>query len=191
MDQQTVFNSLKMQGPEAWLAYLHSFEESGRANGLSSQVIFHHAAPLAKHQRSLEWAEVAIRAAELASHGGSDTEREESLLNAMTLRSWFISQMGSRPAHLVLDKEIVIKWAMAALTLSIREVNDKAMSFWENLKRAKESSNSDEMHQVAKDAHQLRWIKHRLNIIKVLADCGELPRDSVFGDWLQLRESLP
>ena len=81
-----------MQGPEAWLAYLRSVEEAGPANGLSLKVIF----PLARHQKSLEWAEVAIRAAELDSRRGSDTEREESLLNAMTLRSWFISQMGSR-----------------------------------------------------------------------------------------------
>jgi len=85
-----------MQGPQAWLAYLRSFEEAGPANGLSLKVIFHHAAPLARHQKSLEWAEVAIRAAELDSRRGSDTEREESLLKAMTLRSWFISQMGSR-----------------------------------------------------------------------------------------------
>ena len=191
MDQQTAFNTLKMQGPLAWLAYLRNFEETGRANGLSLQVIFHHAAPLAKHQRSLDWAEVAIRAAELDSNSGSDTEREESLLSAMTLRSWFISQMGSRPGHFVLDKETVIQWAMAALTLSICEVKDRAMSFWENLKRAKESSNSDALQQTAKDAHQLRWIKHRLNIIKVLVDCGELPSDSVLGEWLQLRESLP
>jgi hypothetical protein len=30
-DQQSIFNSLKDEGPQAWLAYLRSFEEVNRS----------------------------------------------------------------------------------------------------------------------------------------------------------------
>jgi len=191
MAQQSIFDSLKDRSPNAWLAYLHRFEEGEPMSGLSMQAIFHHVAPMAKKQVSLSWAEVAIRAAELEARNGTDIEREGALLNAMNLRSWFIARHGSRTAHLVLDKEIILGWVMDGLKFSIATAEEKARALWEKLARAKDSPESEDMRQVTQDLRQLRWIKHRLNIAKVLDDCGELPEGSVLNEWLKIRESLP
>src|SRR5215471_4334115 len=89
-DQQRIMDSLIDQGPEVWRAYLRRFEEGRPLTGLSMLVIFHYAAPLAKDQGSLDWAEVAVRAAELEALNCSGTKREDARLWAMQLRSWFI-----------------------------------------------------------------------------------------------------
>jgi len=191
MDQESILDSLKTEGPEAWLAYLHRFEEGEPITGPSMLVIFNYAAWLAKKQASLDWAEVAVRAAELEAAHRTDIEREGVLLHAMRLRSWFISTMGSRPGHLVLDKGIILHWVMDGLNLPIQTVKENARLLGENLTRAKNSPNPEDLRQMGKEMSQLRWIKHRLNIVKVLADSGELPGDSVLDEWMQLRESLP
>jgi len=86
-DQQSIFNSLKDKEPEAWIAYLHRFENDPQlTSGLSMQVIFQHVAPLAKDRESLVWGEVAVRAAELEARDRSDVERENALLWAMRMR---------------------------------------------------------------------------------------------------------
>jgi hypothetical protein len=82
-NQQSILNTLRDTGPEAWLAYLRPFEEGEPLlTGVSMQIVFHHAAPLAKEQTSLDWAEVAVRAAELDARDGNHIEREWSRLNA-------------------------------------------------------------------------------------------------------------
>jgi hypothetical protein len=154
-------------------------------------VIFNYAAWLAKKQASLDWAEVAIRAAELEASNRTGIEREGVVMHAMRLRSWFISQMGSRPHHFILDKEIILGWVMDGLNLPMQTAQAKTVELGENLVRAKNSPHHEDMQQVAKDFQQLVRIKHRLNIAKVLADCGELSDDSVLYEWLKLRESLP
>jgi hypothetical protein len=155
------------------------------------QVIFQYAAPLAEKGESLEWAEVAVRAAELDASRNTGTVREEALLDAMRLRSWFICRHGSRPEHVVLDKEIVLRWATDGLNLSIQKAKASATTFWADVAKAQGSADSEALSRIAKEISQLRWIKHRLNIVKVLADCGELPVDSELREWLQVRESLP
>jgi hypothetical protein len=127
----------------------------------------------------------------LEARNGNDIVREESLLNAMNLRSWFISKRGSRPGHFVLDKEIILRWVMDGLKLPMHTAQEKAKLLGENLARAKTSPNPEDLRQMGRELSQLRWIKHRLNTVKVLADCGELPSDSVLHEWLELRESLP
>jgi len=191
VDQQSIMDSLKDEGPEAWRAYLRPFEEGQTLTGLSMQVIFHYAAPLAKDQGSLDWAEVAVRSCELEALNCSGTERENALLRAMQLRSWFITKMGSRPNHLVLDKEIILHWAMEELDVSIQTVKEKAALIWEDVARIKGSSNPEDMQRVHDDLRHLRLIKHRLDVVKVLADCGELPTDSILNEWLEVREQLP
>jgi hypothetical protein len=127
----------------------------------------------------------------LEARNGSDIVREESLLNAMNLRSWFISRLGLRPGHFVLDKEVILHWVMDGLKLPIQTAQEKARLLGENLARAKNSQNPEDLGRVGRELSQLRWIKHRLNIVRVLADCDELPSDTVLREWLQLRESLP
>lgn len=190
-DQQSIMISLMDKGPEAWRAYLRPFEEGQPLTGLSMLVIFQYIAPMAEKQESLDWAEIAVRAAELQALNRSGTERENALFWAMRLRSWFIAKMGSRPNHLVLDKEIILRWAMQELDIPMQTVKEKAALIWKDAARAKGSSNPEDRQRVHDDLKQLRRIKHRLNVVKVLADCGELPNNSILNEWLEIREQLP
>jgi hypothetical protein len=191
-EQQSIMNSLKDKGPEAWSSYLHRFEDDPQlTSGLSMQVIFHHVAPLATRQDSLDWGEVAVRAAELEARNCCGVERENALLWAMNLRSWFICRKGSRSGHQVLDKEIVLRWVAEGLTLSVQAAREKAARIGERLGRVKDSSDPKEVEQVATDLSQLRRIKHRLNAVKMLADCGELGSDPELDGWLEIRDQLP
>ncbi len=188
-DQQRILNSLKDKGPEAWSAYLRPFEDDPQfTSGLSMLVIFHYLAPLAKKQSSLDWAEVAVRAAELEARNCSGIGSENAQLWAMQLRSWFISKFGSRPDHLVLDKEIILRWVTEGLTLSVQAAKVKAARIGEDLSRVKDSSDPKEIQRVTDDLRELRRIKHRLNTAKVLADCGEPVSDSGLNEWLEIRE---
>ena len=191
-DQQSIFNSLKDKGPEAWSAYLHRFEDDPQlTSGLSMLVIFHYVAPLAKNQKSLDWGEVAVRAAELEARNCSGVERENALLWAMKLRSWFICNIGSRSGHLVLDKEIINRWVNEGLTLSVRAAREKTARIGDDLRRVKDSSDPMERRRVADDLSQLFRIKHRLIVAKALADCGQFASEPAMDDWLGILEQLP
>jgi hypothetical protein len=191
-NQQSIMNSLKDKGPEAWSAYLRPFEDDLQlTSGLSMLVIFHYVAPLAKRQSSLDWAEVAIRAVELEARNCSGIERENAQLWAMQLRSWFICRMGSRSGNLVLEKEIILRWVTEGLTLSVQAAREKAARIGNDLRRLRESSDHGEIQRVADDLRQLCRIEHRLNVVKVLADCGELVSDLGLDEWLEIREQLP
>ena len=190
-DQQSIFNSLSDKGPEAWRKYLHRFEDGKTIPGLSMLVIFHHVAPLAKQQDSLDWAEVAVRAAELEARRSIDIESENARLWAMQLRSWFIAKMGSRSNHFVLDKGVILNWVMEGLKLSVQSAKEKISSLAELHALAKKSSNTEDRERLRDDLSELFRIKHRLNVVRVLADCGELPSDSPLYKWLEIREQLP
>ncbi|UWZ82489.1 hypothetical protein [Occallatibacter riparius] len=192
IDQQSIMNALKDKGPEAWSAYLRRFEDDPQLTSrLSMQVIFHYAAPLAKDRESLDWGEVAVRAAELEARNCSGVEHENALLWAMNLRSWFICKMGSRSGHLVLDKEIILRWISEGLPLSVQPAREKAARFGATLTRGKVSSDSKGTQLIADDLRLLRRIKHRLNVAKVLQDCGQLTSDPELDEWLEIRELLP
>ena len=190
-DQQSIFNSLKDKGPEAWREYLRPFEKGQPLTGLNMLVIFHYVAPKAKEQDSLDWAEVAVRAAELEALNSSGTARENALLWAMQHRSWFIAKRGPRPNHPVLDKEVILRWVVDGLDISVQTAKEKSIQVWEDVARVKGSSNREYRQRVHDDLKQLRRIKHRLGVLKVLADCGDLPNDSILNEWLQIREQLP
>jgi hypothetical protein len=190
-DQQSIFNSLKDKGPEEWRAYLRPLEEGEPMTALSMLVVYPYAAGLAREQISLDWADVAVRAAELEARNQSGVEREDALLWAMQLRSWFISKMGSRSNHLILDKEVILSWTMDGVNLSVQTAQEKAASLGERLAALKNSSNPEDKQHVLEDLRLLRRLKHRLNVVKVLADCGELPSDSPLYKWLEIREQLP
>lgn len=190
-DQQSIMNSLRDQGPEAWRAYLRPFEEGQPLTGLNMQVIFHYAAPKGKKQDNLEWAEVAVRAAELEALNRTGTERENALLRAMRLRAWFIARMGSRPNHRVLDKEIILHWARKGLDISIQTAKENAAQIWKDVAMIRGSSSPDDRQRVHDNLKKLRRIKHLLGVVKALADCGELPSSSILNEWLEIRERLP
>jgi len=189
-DQQSIMVSLMDKGPEAWREYLRPFEEGAPLTGLSMQVIFQYAARLANDQ-NLDWAEVAVRAAELEARNCTGSERENALLWAMNLRSRFICKMGTRSGHLVLDKSLILAWVMEGLKLPLQTANAKAAELKAKLAGIKVLSDPEERQRIGNDLRDLRRIKHRLNAAKVLADCGELPNDPILNEWLEIREQLP
>lgn len=192
-DQQSIMDSLRDKGPEAFREYLRRFEEGAplSGSGLSMLVVFHYAAPLAEKQESIDWAEVAVRAAELEARNSTGVERENSLLWAMNLRSRFICKMGSRSDHFVLDKAVILAWVMECLTLPVQTALAKSAAVKQKLAGLKVLSNPEEKQRIADDLSELFRIKHRLNIAKVLVDCGELRSDPVLNEWLEIREQLP
>ena len=73
----------------------------------------------------------------------------------------------------------------------MQTAKEKAALIWKNAARVKGSSDPEGVQRVHDDLRQLRRIKHRLEVLKVLADCGELPKDSILSEWLEIREQLP
>ena len=190
-DQQLIFNSLKDEGPRAWLTFLRPFEKGEAISPLSMLIIHPFAAARAKEQNSLDWAGVAVRAAELEARNQSGIPREDALLSAMRLRSWFIAKMGSRPNDLVLDKATIFRWAMDGVDISVQMAKEKAASIGGRIAALKTPSNPEDRQHLLKDLSLLRRMKHRLRVVKELADCGELPGDSPLSEWLEIRQLLP
>ena len=162
-DQQIILDSLKNEAPEAWLQYLRPFEAGEPATGLSMQVIYHFVAPLATKQGRLDWAEVAVRAAEVEARQGTGIEREDAQVTAMMLRSLFVSKMGPRPGHPVLDKEVILRWVAEGLSISVQEARQSAIPFWKNLIAAKTSTDPEDLRRLGEVLRELRRIKRRLN----------------------------
>jgi hypothetical protein len=82
---------------------------------------------------------------------------------------------------------------MEGLKLSVQSAKEKISSHAELRALAKKSSNTDteDRQRLRDDLSELFRIKHRLSVVKVLADCGELPSDSPLYKWLEIREQLP
>ncbi len=190
-EQQAVFDTLVCEPPEAWLAYLRHHNNEESTAGLSTDVIFHHASVLAKSQSSLAWARVAIEAVELSAERSSGVEREAELLRAMRLRSWFISKVGSRLDDYVLDKGIIMQWVFAGLSLTPHGAMERASVLWEKMRLARDSGDAVAMHSAVADLRELRQIKHRLDVAKLLADAGELVHEPSLDEWLKIRAQLP
>jgi hypothetical protein len=132
-EQQAVFNSLVNQRPAAWLAYIHSYEDGESVSTLSMEVIFHHATQLAERHESLEWAEVAVRVAELDARRSKGAVNENCRQRAMGVRARFIAKMGSRPNHYILDKEILVRWVMESLKGLVQKAKLDAAAIREKL----------------------------------------------------------
>jgi hypothetical protein len=166
-------------------------ESDETGTGLSADVICHHAALLAKAEVSLAWALVAIEAVEQSARRSSGAARENGLLRAMNLRSWFVSKMGSRPDDYVLDKRIILKWVQDGLTMTPLEAHERATVLWERIRQARDLADPVAMKAAVTDLQELRRIKRRLNVAKLLADVGELIDETNLQGWLKVREQLP
>jgi hypothetical protein len=75
-EQQRIFISLQDKGPEEWDAYLRPIEAETASAGLSMQIAFDHAPKLARDHSSLEWAGIALRAADIEKKHSSAVVRE-------------------------------------------------------------------------------------------------------------------
>jgi hypothetical protein len=190
-EQQRIFDSLKDKGPEEWDAYLRPIEAERTSAGLSMQVAFDHAAKLARDQSSLEWAGIALRAADLEKKHSPTVVQESIDCKAMMLRAKLIAAIGSRMGHAILGKETLVRWHTDDLGISPDMAIVSAMSIWPELREAKESGDQARIDRVGEEMRSLRRIKNRLNVLKLLAECGEMANEPVVNEWLNVREQLP
>ena len=190
-EQLRIFISLEDKGPEEWDAYLRPIEAETASAGLSMQIAFDHAAKLARDHSSLEWAGIALRAADLEKKQSSPVVREWVDCKAMMLRAKLIAAMGSQSGHAILGKEDIVRWFTDDLDLSLNMARTKAMSIGSELREAIESGDKDAIERVAVGLRSLRRIKNRLNVLKLLAECGEIADEPLVNEWLGVCEQLP
>lgn len=106
------------------------------------------------------------------------------------LRAKLIAAMGSRLGHAILGKEIIVRWFTDDLDFSPDVARTKAMSIWSELREAKESGDKDEIERGVEGMRSLRRIKNRLNVLKLLSECGEMTNESVIDQWLKFANSF-
>jgi len=193
-DQQTGFDALQGKSPEIWLAYLSEIEESEQELALSPRIIWGYSAGLAKELSSLEWAEVAIRAIQIDAAKSRDKPQgdilyEDGVADGMALHSWFISRMGSREGHPVLDKHTVMVWVANGLPASLSQFKGEVDAVGSILSRAKTDSSAGT--QTVNQLRMMRRVKRRLMIATQLVQCGELVPDSALQAWLDLLPQIP
>lgn len=80
---------------------------------------------------------------------------------------------------MVLNKDIILRWIWDGLPQAKERAQEKARSLPGRLARARELRESENQQRLSEDLSELRGIKHRLNIAKALAHCGQLSNDSV------------
>jgi hypothetical protein len=189
-ESQLGLEAMMDRGP-AWLdGYLRSYEE-GRSIPLNRMIgIISAASSKAFHEQSLEWAGIALRAADLMASERPEN-REPAFLKAMRLRAWFIVRMGSRPDHPDLDKEMILRWVIEGLTFSIEEARDRSVSVWDELGAYRKAPAPEKKKLLLDDMRSLRAIKSRLYVLQSLAEAGELPSNSFLRNWLEIRSQLP
>jgi hypothetical protein len=189
-ESQPALQEMVNRGPE-WLdGYLRPYEAGNplplnAMMGIVSVAVFK-----AFHDASLEWAGIALRAADLMASECPEY-REPALLRAMRLRAWFIVRMGSRPDHPVLDKQTILRWVVEGFTLTIEEARDKSVSVWDELRAYRKAPTPEKKKLLLDDMRALRAIKSRLGVLQSLAEVGELPSGSFLQSWLEIRSQLP
>src|SRR4051812_5928614 len=112
-------DELVEQGPVRLKQYLTECEQGTRAPA-NLDLILDVSEYRATSENSLEWAEIATRAANLGAQA-NPAQRHSYLYRAMLLRTIFISREGSRAGHGILDRAAVVGWFRAELRLSPEE----------------------------------------------------------------------
>jgi hypothetical protein len=189
------------RGPE-WLdAYLRPFEQ-GKPAPHSMIGIESVARPLAYYYKSLDWAGIAVRAGELLAGENGGAFRGSALNKTMALRAWFISNLGSKVGHPVLDRDIILRWFKTETPFAPED----ALETFAPLKTIKLSSvpagkkrptiSQELLEKLARGEYsKSRWsdltaLLGRLNVLQRLAECGELPVDPEFAAWLKVKATL-
>ena len=99
--------------------------------------------------------------------------------------------MGSRSGHAILGKETIVRWFTEDLDLSPDVARTKAMSIGSELREATESGDKDAIERVAEGLRSFPYIKNRLNVLRLLAECEEIADEPPVNERLGVREQLP
>jgi hypothetical protein len=186
MPEQSELERMIDRGPE-WLdKYLRQFEEDATLAysmiGIEAAAIFR-----AVNESSEVWATIAVRAAHLHALEDDGRHRASALLTAMRLRTRFISRLGSCAGDLLLDKDTILGWFRAEQEFSIETALERARKLKDIVFKQRAP---DELVEYRDDLIKLRNMRHRIDRLQDLADCGELPDDPYFTEWLQIRQQL-
>ena len=191
------------QGPVRLKQYLTECEQ-GTREPANLNLILEVAEYRASNENSLEWAEIAIRAANLGAKA-DPTRRHSYLYRAMLLRTLFISRQGSQQGHAVLDPAAVVGWFQAELKFSPADARRRSER-WKDPRFQQEFATELEHHNASdkaadgetpfiketlNDLLELQLLKYRVQLLRRLAECGELPPDANVNDWLQIAKFLP
>jgi hypothetical protein len=196
-------NDLVEQGPVRLKQYLSECEQ-GTREPENLDLILDVSEHRANSESSLDWAGIAIRAANLAARV-NPTRRHSYLYRAMLLRTIFIARQGSQPGHAILDPGAIVAWFLAELPCSPEEARQRSER-WKDPHFQQEFANELERHSTAhddtatetpyikeslNDLLELQLLRYRLQLLRRLAETGELPADPRLNEWLQTARHLP
>lgn len=115
---------------------------------------------------SLEWAAIAVRAANIWALDDDDWNRKQALQRCMQLRANLICKSGARTGHPILDRESILTWFKESLIQPINAVRMKTAR-WKAREVGQDGLTLPELRE-------LRTLKMNLKVLKTLADCGQI-----------------
>jgi hypothetical protein len=191
-------------GAAAVEQYLREYVQGRRDPEITLTLIIEAAEAIASRDSNLEWAEVVMHAADIGALEDDGKHRHAYLYRAMQLRTQFMCQLGSQPGHAVLDAQTVVDWFRSELKFSPAEAKQMSVrwkdeAFTQQFGEELRSENSKEtrakqpthLADTLNELLELRLLKFRLQLIRRLAECGELPHDPEITAWLQTARHLP
>jgi hypothetical protein len=191
------------QGPVRLKQYLTECEQ-GTREPANLDLILEVAEFRASDEASLDWAEIAVRTANLAA-ATNPTRRHSYLYRAMLVRVLFITRQGSQAGHAILDAAAVTDWFYTELKFLPAEAR-KRSERWKDARFQQEFATELESHDATaggdagetphirdtlNEMLELQLLKYRLQLLRRLAECGELPPNPANTEWLQTAKHLP
>ena len=124
----------------------------------------------------LDWARIATSVYDRLAWESDPADRESLVHSSMTLRAYMIPRLGSVAGDAVLDSEMVRQWFIESTRLTPEEAADRSER-WRELE--------------IDGIRELRRIKNRLSVVKLLIDGGYFTDDILLNEWLSIAETLP
>lgn len=143
---------------------------------------------------ALEWAKIATSVYEFLAESNSNTFAKNSFTqSSMLLRSNMIFKLGNLLDDPVLDAEEIVNWFFKELKFSYKEAIQKS-SLWRELSPEKYeelAKNEKQLELALEEIRDLREIKNRLAVIRVLTQNELFKPNEEIKAWNALWEKLP
>jgi len=110
-------------------------------------------------------------------------------LSAMFLRAYLISRCGAKPGDPILDPQIIVDWFWQNVRMSAEEAVAKSAG-WRSRLTARTSTGKKADRLEVTELRELRYIRLRLNVLRLLSEAGVLVPDASLKTWLDAREKL-
>ncbi|WP_161938056.1 hypothetical protein [Mastigocoleus testarum] len=130
----------------------------------------------AKRLKSLDWADISIRAYEKLLSEHSEDMGKSFYISSMILRTSMIGMFGPSKGHPILDVDTIISWFNKYTKIPFEVAKSKSAS---------------RERCTIEDLRQLRNIKNRLAVISELSKIKDVQLDEYLQKWLDIRGDLP